>query len=179
MNTKQRNRRAITASEQRQAETITLYLGGAKIDEIAEKQNVSERTVMRDINRARKKWKEHTARNYDELLPEKLIQLEEIRAAAWAGWHQSREDVEEVTVSEKNGITKKARGQSGNPAFLAQLAKVLQLECQLRGILENENESTTIPTIVEVVINTKSEHEEFKTLSFDDYKSTVERKNIA
>lgn len=170
--TAQQNKRDLAASEQRQAEIIRLYLSGAKIADIAKEVGISERTVMRDINRAREQWKEHAARNYDELLPEKLMQLEEIRHAAWQGWVDSRKDFSETTVSDK-GIATKTRGQAGNAAFLGQLEKILRLECQLRGMLKDESESTNVPTIVEVVIKSREEHEEFKTLNLEQYRKSV------
>lgn len=173
--TTQQNTRARVASEARRTEIVRLYLAGEKLDVIAEQVGISKRTVIRDINRARKVWKEETARNYDELLPEKLTQLDEIRRAAWEGWKESRKDATEVTISEEHGKTVKTKGQSGNPSYLNQLAQILRLECQLRGILDTDGDSMNIPSIVEVVITSKQEHEEFKSLNFEQYKNRLEK----
>lgn len=173
--TAQQNTRAKVASESRRAEIVSLYLSGEKIDVIAERMGVHRRTVIRDINRARKIWKDDATRKYDELLPEKLTQLDEIRREAWEGWKESRKDATEVIISEEHGKTVKTKGQSGNPAFLNQLAQVLRLECQLRGILDTDVDSTNVPAILEVVIKTKAEHEELKTLNFEQYKDRLEK----
>ena len=173
------NKRKAAASEQRQAEVVRRWLTGDSLRTIGDDLGISQVTVMRDLNRARETWKEETAKSYDELLPEKLAQLEAIRAAAWEGWKRSlkvtkRKTKTNTTHSEGFSETESTTRElsTGDPRFLAQLEKCLRLECQLRGMLDKDASGGqgTSAEVVEIVINTKAEHEEFKALSMEEFR---------
>lgn len=181
-----RNRRTGTASESRQAEVVRRYLTGERIAEIARSLGVSHRTIMRDIERARKTWREETKKSYDELLPEKLAELNEIRKANWAGWKRSLEDARSRSRKVRNtpdGITvenaKKREQKVGDPKFLGQLERILRTECELRGLLDKSDgkENGDAPQVQEVVITSQEEYQQFQeTLSMEDFKKQMQGK---
>lgn len=152
-----------------------MFMSGSSMRAIGREVGVSVTTVFHDLDRARQKWKEETAKSYADHLPIKLAELDAIRAAAWDGWKRSLLD--EVTKKREAGETDKGanskrstqrRGQSGNPIFLARLESCLRLECRLLGLLDGDIHIENINMeVVEVVIQSKEQHEEFKkTLSF-------------
>lgn len=174
--TTQANKRAKAASDARQADVVRMYLTGSTIADIVRETGFAYRTIMRDMERARQTWKEETGKVYDELLPEKLAQLDAIRAQAWIGWKKSlRADVRKtksVTNNSDGGSDTNTVSRSkanGDPRFLAQLEKCLRLECQLRGLLDSDldTQKGSSAQVVEIVIASKEEHEEFKILSME------------
>ena len=152
---------------------------GERIAAIALQVGISPRTVARDIERARATWKETTQRKYDELLPEKLAQLEEIRAESWAAWRKSREPKQRITRSEQHGETTTVEQQVGDPRFLSQLERVLRLECELRGMLDDKQAETKPAEIVEVVIESRLQHEQFKALTMQQLANTIDAKAVS
>jgi transposase len=171
------NRLKLIQSEARQAKVIRLYLQGNRVHRIAKMMGISDRTVLRDIDRARQAWKERTGRTYEDKLPEKLAEIEHIKRAAWVGWRKSLKDDEEVTeTTSPEGVTvrRRRRGQSGNAAYLNTLAKLVETECQLTGLLDPKpSQEQTIP-VVEVVVTTRQEKQEFETLTTSQFKKIAE-----
>lgn len=182
--TSEQNKRLLAVSEKRQDEVVRLYLTGSTLRGVARELGVSVTTVIRDMDRARKEWKLETAKTYDQLLPEKLAQLDAIRSAAWEGWKRSLR-IEKVVSKEAgenaNGsfskLGKRQKHQAGDPRFLSQLEKCLRLECQLRGLLDADagKTSDTMIEVVEVIIESPEQHKEFKTLSFEQYRKAAEK----
>lgn len=176
-NTAEENRRKLIAAEKRQARVVSLYLQSARVHQIAKLMGISDRTVLRDIERARASWREVAGRVYDDLLPEKLAELDEIRRAAWKGWKRSLEDEEEIT-EETSAEGKKSktrrRGQSGNPAYLNTLEKILRTECELRGMLDAKPAQEQVIPVVEVIVSNRDEKEQFETITTQQFKRISE-----
>lgn len=171
------NRQKLIQSEERQAKVIRLYLQGNRVHRIAKAMGISDRTVLRDIDRARQAWKEKTGRTYDDLLPEKLAEIEHIKRAAWVGWRESLKDEEEVgesTGPEGTTVRRRRRGQSGNPAYLRTLAKLVETECQLTGLLDPKPSQELAIPVVEVVVTTRQEKEEFETITTQQFRKIAE-----
>lgn len=171
-NTAEKNRLQLAKSEARQARVIRLYFQGMRVHQIAKRMKISDRTVLRDIDRARAEWRETAGKSYDEHLPEKLAEIEQIKTAAWRGWAKSLADEEEYTEeSSEDGhkVRKKRRGQSGNPQFLNVLSKQVELECQLRGMLDPKPSTTVVVPVVEVIVKNREEKDQFETLTAEQF----------
>lgn len=171
------NRLKLIQSEARQAKVIRLYLQGNRVHRIAKVMGISDRTVLRDIDRARQAWKEKTGRTYDDLLPEKLAELEHIKRAAWVGWRESLKDEEETTETagpEGTTVRRRRRGQSGNPAYLNTLCKLVETECQLLGLLDPKPSQELAIPVVEVIVTTRQEKEEFETITTQQFRRIAE-----
>ena len=175
-----RNRRTRAASEARQAEVVRLYLTGHRIATIVRELGVSTRTVMRDLERARKTWKEQIGRTYDDLLPEYLERLQTLWQANWDGWRRSLQDTHTRSKSDTTGekgsyetkTTTKSKS-SGNPRYLSQLERILRTECELLGLLDKDGNTGNqdAPQVQEIVISSHAEYEEFKqTVSMEEFK---------
>jgi transposase-like protein len=177
--TDQSNQRDQAASDERQEEVVRRYLTGSSMREVARQMGISVMTVARDLQRARETWKTETAKTYDELLPEKLAQLEAIRSAAWEGWKRSLKAAKrhtKTTTTHTDGFSDSTSDMTerstGDPRYLVQLERCLRLECQLRGMLDKDAGSSgeTVSEVVEIVITTREEHEEFKSLSMEEFR---------
>lgn len=173
------NLKELAASEERQEEVARRYLTGSSMRRISQQMGISLSTVARDLQRTREAWQERNARTYEELLPEKLAALDVIRAQAWIGWKRSlRDERSETDETGTNGHgpfskqRKRRKGQSGNPNYLSRLESCLRLECELRGMLNKDTGGNVnvAADVVEIVITTRAEHEEFKTLSMDEFR---------
>jgi DNA-binding CsgD family transcriptional regulator len=160
-------------SEERQARVATMFLQGSSMRQIGREIGVSVHTVSKDLMRARKEWKSEAAKTYEERLPEKLAELNAIRAAAWEGWKRSLRP--ESIISKESNETKdgnferrgrKRKTTAGDPRFLQRLESILRTECQILGMLDSdvtENNSVTV-NAVEIVINNAKEKEQFEKI---------------
>ena len=185
--TTETNARQLTASQQRQARVVELYLTGKSLRTIAADVGVTVRTVLRDVSRAREEWKERAARTYAELLPDKLAELEQMRQAAWDGWMKSLRDsdseTDSTTVSSGKSNTNRSRTvaktkarQNGDPRFLALLEKFMRLECQLLGMLDADPVANQpAPVFVEVVVESREDVEQFEALTIDGFRNAVNK----
>ncbi|MFG0261016.1 MAG: hypothetical protein ACF788_01300 [Novipirellula sp. JB048] len=165
--------------DERQSTVARLFLQGASLSEVARQLCISPSTASRDMMKAREAWKKETAKTYDELLPEKLAELDAIRAAAWEGWKRSIRP--ENTISNETSVGpdgetqrrgRKRKSTAGDDRFLARLESCLRLECQLRGLLDQDagNTVSTVVNAVEIVINNAEEKEKFdKIYSLEEF----------
>ena len=180
-----KNKRGLAISEKRQEEVVRQYLTGSTMREVSRQIGVSVVTIAKDLERARKAWKENVARSYDELLPEKIAQLDTIRAAAWVGWKRSLKNTKRNSNTKTTTLegvidseTIATETSSGDPRFLAQLERCLRLECELRGMLDQKKDTGEVHSeVVEVVITTREEHDEFKSLSMEQFKIRIGKKS--
>ncbi len=178
-NTAETNRLALVKAESRQSQVVSLYFQGMRVHRIAEKLGISDSTVLRDIERARQAWKEVAGKTYDDLLPEKLAELQEIKNAAWEGWRSSLADAkderEESSDAHGNKTVRRRRGQSGNPAYLNALTKAVETECQLRGMLDQKTAQEIVIPVVEVVVTSREEKNQFETLTTEQFRRLTEK----
>lgn len=176
-NTAEKNRLALAKSEARQARVIRLYFEGWRVHRIAKRLKISDRTVLRDIDRARAEWRERSGATYENMLPEKLAEIDQLRAASWEGWKKSLEDAEEFAESvgpDGVTVTRKRRGQSGNPAYIRSLTKLIELECQLRGMLDPKPTQEQAIPVVEVIVTSREEKSQFETITTSQFKKIAE-----
>ena len=178
-NTAETNRRNLIKSEARQSRVVRLYFQGMRVHQIAKRMEVSDSTVLRDIERVREEWKANAGRTYDELLPEKLAEIQEVKAAAWTGWRKSLEDDVEVTEesSDAHGSRTKQRrrGSSGDSSYLRTLTRLIATECQLRGMLDQKPAQEIVIPVVEVVVTNREEKNQFETLTTEQFRRLTEK----
>ena len=119
-----------------------LYLQGWKQQDIADRLGINQSTVSRDIKTLLKGWEKDAAKSIATLKGQQKEQLEYLYKEAVEAWLDSRSDAitetEETIITENDGsegkrakITKTTKGQSGNPAFLAQAR---QLKADIRAM---------------------------------------------
>lgn len=159
------------AVEERQQRVAEMYCAQWTQFEIAQELGVSQPTVSNDIAAIREKWLANSMMNMNERVAAEVAKLDNLERIALKGWERSCEDAEEITVMKspprlkielKNGdklekkqdkkpkVTSeivKTKGQSGNPAFLAEARACAQQRCKLLGLLDeravNINQNTT------------------------------------
>src|SRR5690606_25126360 len=133
-----KNKMMTDAAIERSEKAVTLYRRGKTFREIGKLLNVHFRTVERDVERARKEWREKAAQSYGELLHEHLAKTDEAEAAAWDGWERSVRD-ELMTGTEESetpqgSVTKtriRRRNRSGQATFIQTIAGLITLRCRL------------------------------------------------
>lgn len=141
---------------QRRKQVAELYLVGKRLREIAEIVGVDYGTVCKDMTEVRDQWKAETVVDYDTKVLEELARLQRVEEKAWEGWEKSMQDATTTTtktkyMKEKIPGGKKDRwklipfeeqtdishkGQSGNPRFLEQIERCVQLRLKLIGALD-------------------------------------------
>ena len=110
-----------------------LSLEGLSTHKIAEKMNVSQRTVCRDLDVIRREWRERSVEMLDEVKARELAKLDRIEAEAWEAYWRTTTNKEKRVVERRPGpkggdYTKiETEGQAGDPRFL----KII-LDCQER-----------------------------------------------
>lgn len=151
------------ACEERQQRVAELYCAQKSQWEIAEELGVSQPTVSNDLAAIRAKWLANSVMNMSERLAKEIAALDNLERIAMQAWLRSCEDAEEVTTmkspprlniklkngdelkkktSDKPKVTSeitKIKGQSGNPAFLAEARQCVEKRCKLLGLLDERS----------------------------------------
>lgn len=139
--------------ERRRAEASRLYRAGWTQANIAERLQVTEQTVQRDIAVVRERWKQAGIHDLNERKAAELERIDWAEREAQRGWTRSLRD--EVTVTQEEGgenggrtITRR-RGQAGNPAFLQTVLKCVDQRCRILGLNAPERIDVTITDATE------------------------------
>lgn len=177
-------RRLADAANERCGKTAALYLRGKSYGDIAAELSVSRDTVKNDMKRARAMWRKRATRTYAKHLHEQLAKLDEIENAAWHGWERSLKD--ELDTGTEDGTTPKGeisktkvrrRSQSGNASMLKIITDTVRQRCELLGLLDsdarNGNQEETDAEVVSIVIETREEAKELKSLSLAEYREKI------
>jgi hypothetical protein len=162
----------------------SLYRRGKSYRDIAETLGITLGQVSNDMKRCRKLWRQRASRSYAAHLYEQLAKLDELESAAWVGWERSLRD-ELVTGTEDGetpmGKVSKTRvsrvTKSGNASFLKIINDTVRQRCELLGLLDPDsrgvNGDSADDQVVSVVIETRDEATEFKTMSLEQYRETI------
>lgn len=140
-------------AEQRRRKAAALYLQGMTQHDIAERLEVAQTTVQRDIAVVRERWKQAGIHDLNERKCAELERVDWAEREAQRGWRRSLQD--EVTVTREEGgengtrTTVKRRGQSGNPAFLQTVLKCVDQRCRILGLNAPEKIDVTITDATE------------------------------
>lgn len=159
-----------------------LYVRGYSPDQISRRLGCNPAEVKRCLSIARKHWRKRATKAYDDLLAHEVAKLDEVERAAWDGWDRSlREEVQAVSEESEGpkGPTVKTgtrrTTKAGSPAFLATITATVKQRCELLGLTKGEadNAADDAPEVVELVIDTREEAEEFRAISMGDYRKAL------
>lgn len=153
---------------------MRLYRERKTLDQIAAEVGVGRSTVKRDIERARREWRDQIPQDYQELLDEKLAELHDVRIEVMEAWRASMQPTLETRTSEtKDGTftTEITRPPQPNAALMGQLVRTLELEARLRGMLDQRSDKGAEdgPELVEVVVNTREDVGKLKVYTTDQF----------
>ena len=96
--------------------------------------DVTQQTVSNDLKALDRLWRSSAIDEIDKCKKEIAAQYRYIYQQALTAWELSLEDAEETTTGGKDGITEKVKGQSGNPALLAQAQAALKAIREMFGV---------------------------------------------
>jgi hypothetical protein len=166
--------------DSRITQVVGLYVRNFTIDEISSRLGIDAKEVVGILKVARKRWRARTKRSIDQLVSHEVAKLDAVERAAWEGWDKSQRDqvqtVNEVTDTPKGPQTKdgvKRINQAGAPAFLQTITATVRQRCELLGLTHDESKNekqNDSPEVVEVLIETQEEADQFRTISMDQYR---------
>lgn len=177
-------RRLADIANERCAKTASLYVRGKTFGEIAEELGISRDTVKNDMKRARAIWRKRASRTYAKHLHEQLAKLDEVENAAWVGWERSLKDEldtgTEDTETPRGAVSKtkiRRRSQCGNASMLKTISEAVRQRSELLGLLDsdarNGSQDEVDAEVVSIVIESREEAHELKSLSLADYREKI------
>jgi len=115
-----------------------LYLQGWLQADIATELNLSESTVSRDLKALQGQWLKSALIDFDEAKSRELAKIDRLEREYWRGWKRSCEDAETITKDGTPAAVEKvkrtAKGQAGDPRFLAGVQWCIDRRCKVLGI---------------------------------------------
>jgi hypothetical protein len=166
-------------AESKSAEIVKDFLAGVPYTALARKHGIHHRTVWRIVERARDEWYSDSSKEFKDDLPRRMAELEHIKREAWEQWYRSKRNEEQKSTEETRAIdgttlkvSRKVLGRLGSAAYLETIHKTIRTQAELTGLLKNSTDGnkTQSPQVLEIIVETKEQAEEIKTLSYDDYK---------
>lgn len=132
----------------------SLYLQGKTMRDIGQAFNppVTAMAVSRWMAEVRERWHKSSLMDFNERKSQELAKIDKLEAVAYEAWERSVKDAEtrkkvitkalrksdddeEGTLKIVGTVNDKtAKGQSGNPAFLAQVERCIEMRCRIFGI---------------------------------------------
>ncbi len=122
------------------------YLQGLTQAAIAERVNsdpergytLTQQTISNDIRRIQKLWMASSLRDFDEMKAQELAKIDRLEREYWRGWERSCQDAETMRQEGDAGgvekVVRTAKGQAGNPQFLAGVERCIERRCKILGI---------------------------------------------
>ena len=158
-----------------------MYLSGVSARDIALKEGVPRQAIYDDMRRLRKIWWNRNNRAADSLIAEQVAKIDRAEQAAWEGWERSCKNATEKTTEtggESTKVTKKIKGQSGNPSFLAVIAKLIEQRCKLLkiGQYATEDSGVMVGMLVEVVVENTEQIN--RIMDFGDFDKLTDQSNV-
>jgi len=117
-----------------------LYLRGWLQADIADELGLAQGTVSKDIATMQKSWQEAGAYDFDEAKQKELAKIDTLERTYWDAWSKSREDAEtvrqegSVKSDAPEKVVRTAKGQSGDPRYLAGVQWCIDKRCKIMGI---------------------------------------------
>lgn len=149
------------ARQKRRAEVTSLYLKGLTQAAIAGELGVSVHTVAKDLDKVRRGWVEQAKMEFEERKAQELAKVDHIEAMAWRGWEASltkqevqrtlKETVRQVQRNSENKVIGHkmvpvkvveetvVKGSSGDPRFLEQAAKCVEMRLRILGLWKQDS----------------------------------------
>lgn len=174
--------RLADARDERMLRVAKAYLRGVAVIDIAKKEGVDRKAIYDDMAKLRRIWWKRNNRASDKLVAEQAAKLDAAEAAAWEGWERSCRRFRETTVESgeegKGKTTKKTRGQSGDPAFLAVIAKIVEQRCRLLRIGQHASEDSgvMVAAMIEVVVEDRKQVA--SVMNFGEYEKLTDQSKI-
>lgn len=121
---------------------------------------LTQQTISNDIRRLQELWLASSVRDFNEMKAQELAKIDRLEREYWRGWESSQEDAETKIQKTKGNIrkiidpeaeevdgepasfiaerpaemTKTAKGQVGDPRFLAGVERCIERRCKILGI---------------------------------------------
>ena len=121
-----------------------LYLKGWIQADIADEIGMSQATVSNDIAALHRDWLALALVDFNEAKAQELAKIDRLEREYWAAWERSCEDAETITEKARASRgsdkpdsvekTKQAKGQAGDPRFLAGVQWCIEQRCKILGI---------------------------------------------
>jgi len=119
-----------------------LYLKGRLQVDIAEEVGVTQATVSRDLKVLHQEWLEDAKIDFDKAKAKEIAKIDNLERIYHAAWERSCEDAETVRKkksqvgegSEHKEMVTIAKGQAGDPRFLAGVQWCIDRRCKVLGI---------------------------------------------
>lgn len=121
-----------------------LYLKGRIQADIAQEIGVSQQTISNDLKALHREWLDSALVDFNEAKAQELAKIDRLEREYWQAWERSCEDAETVTEKARASRgaekpdsvekTKQAKGQAGDPRFLAGIQWCIERRCKILGI---------------------------------------------
>lgn len=111
--------------------------------DIADELDISRATVSRDLTHLYKEWQESSLVDIDASKAQELAKVDRLEREYWVAWVHSCEDAEtirqegsktEAGTVKPDKIVKTAKGQAGDPRFLAGVQWCITKRCEILGL---------------------------------------------
>lgn len=146
--------------EERDARLMRSYLEGKTQREIGIEYGLSQPAVGLILSEIRREWRESALLDMDQRKEQELAKIDRIEGEAWEAWHKSQQPTEtyhkrtrfmreKVKGSGRRGAPPKYNvipmedveenrqvGQSGDPRFLEQAFKCVEMRLKILGLLK-------------------------------------------
>jgi hypothetical protein len=143
-------RRQRTIVLERRSRVAALYLAGMPQWEIAEKCQVADSQVSRDLTALRAAWRESAGTDIGAWIAKELAAIDNLERTYWLAWDR-RCGQREITSTKRKGEGQEAaleaslrkEGRDGNPEFLRGAMSCIERRCKLLGLdAPKKNEHT-------------------------------------
>lgn len=126
-------------------EVARLYLQGYTQLQIADKLEIDQSTVCRDLQVIKRQWRQEALGHANELIQAELERLRLIEQQAWDAWNHSRQNTIGATVHEQlqealgGNVATRSRTDSkvGENSYLETILKVIQQRVKILGLDAN------------------------------------------
>src|SRR5437868_7840262 len=121
----------------RRREAAGLALKGWTQAAIAQKLQVPQGTVSRDLAAMREIWREFPVYDFDRVRFEQLQRIDLVEAEAWAAWQRSQEQKRSAAITRgKAGEQSRTslQDQHGDPRYLREIARCVAQRYEMIGV---------------------------------------------
>jgi hypothetical protein len=140
------------AIEQRRARVAEAYLRGQYQHEIAQRENVDQATISRDLKALQARWKASGIRNLDAHKERELTRIAQLERTYWEAWERSlqeRQTSHTRTVTTARGnfdeSGQKTEKRDGDPRFLDGVRRCIEARCRLLDLFSGERRPGEVP----------------------------------
>lgn len=151
-------KRSKALREQHLALTTKWYFQGILQAEIAQRVGVSQQQVSYDLKELQKRWQASALVDINEHKAKELGRIDRLEVTYWEAWERSLKDAETTTQKAveagdqtRKEATKVAKGQAGDPRFLAGVQWCITKRCDVLGLEAPKRQQLTGKLEIEFV----------------------------